>query len=157
MKPKQNTKVRLIKVREEYKPPGIFALGEWDWSDEDFLDKVFNFMTVDQLSDRVPQILIDGILREGEIAIFGGGTKTAKTLLLQCLAICATNGLPFLGRAVKQCYRVPILDFELQENTIKRRLEHMCALLQAMHPNKQITADRIPIVSLEELPSTFVM
>lgn len=63
----------------------------------------------------VPEI-VDGVLREGQIAVLCGYYGTGKSPLVSNLAFCIRNGLEWLGRRVS-ARDVVLLDFETPRPT----------------------------------------
>jgi hypothetical protein len=65
--------------------------------------------------------IIEGLLREREVATVVGAAKTAKTWFSLALALAVANGDPFLGMATHR-RRVLYLDYELKIGTFRKRL-----------------------------------
>ena len=65
--------------------------------------------------------IIDGILREKEVASVVGAAKTAKTWFAMSLGLAVAQGHPFLGRATHR-RNVLYIDYELKEATIRKRI-----------------------------------
>ncbi len=74
--------------------------------------------TIASLSD--PPI-IEGLLREREVATVVGAAKTAKTWFSLDLALKVAAGEPFLGMATHQ-RKVLYLDYELKKGTFQKRM-----------------------------------
>jgi len=65
--------------------------------------------------------IIEGLLREKEVATIVGAAKTAKTWFALALALKVAAGEQFLGMVTHRC-RVLYLDFELKEGTFRKRM-----------------------------------
>lgn len=65
--------------------------------------------------------IIEGLLREKEIATIVGAAKTAKTWFAMDLALKVAAGEPFLGMETHQC-KVLYLDYELKPGTLRKRM-----------------------------------
>jgi RecA-family ATPase len=74
------------------------------------------------------EVIIDGLVRRGEVLNCIAGTKVGKSWLALLLAFCVATGRPFLGRGVTRG-RVLLLDNELHPETIQNRL---AAVAQAL-------------------------
>lgn len=66
-------------------------------------------------------VLIDGLFRYHEVINLIGAPKTSKSWFALLMAYSIANGVPFLGREVKQG-RVLIIDNELNQGTLKERV-----------------------------------
>lgn len=69
-------------------------------------------------------VVIDGLLRIGEVCNLVAAPKTGKSWSAMALAIAAAAGRPWLGRTVEQS-RVLVIDLELNEATIRHRLRRI--------------------------------
>jgi hypothetical protein len=65
--------------------------------------------------------IIEGLLREREVATVVGAAKTAKTWFSLALALSVASGDPFLGMATHR-RKVLYLDYELKVGTFKKRM-----------------------------------
>jgi hypothetical protein len=65
--------------------------------------------------------IIEGLLREREVATVVGAAKTAKTWFSMDLALKVAAGEPFLGKATHK-RKVLYLDYELKEGTLRKRI-----------------------------------
>jgi hypothetical protein len=111
--------------------------------------------TKDQLSLRKlsdPQI-IEGMLREKEIAAIVASPKSCKTWIAMDLALAVAAGRPFLRRETVR-KRVLYIDYELKAGTLLSRisklspvkpvgLSHLCLRGQVALPNKEDLKDLI--------------
>jgi hypothetical protein len=70
------------------------------------------------------EYLVDDMIARGTITLWTGTDGTAKTFLVQEMAIAVAKGSPFLGR---HCQRCPVLylDYENPSFAVKERLELM--------------------------------
>ncbi len=87
-----------------------------------------NPQKIHNLSD--PSI-IEGLLREREVASVIGAAKTAKTWFTLALALAVALGQRFLGKISTQC-KVLYLDYELKDGTFIKR---MCMLSESRPEN----------------------
>lgn len=65
--------------------------------------------------------IIDGLLREREVATVIGPAKTSKTWFTLKMALAVASGDPFLGRPTFQ-RKVLYLDYELKSQTFEKRM-----------------------------------
>jgi len=65
--------------------------------------------------------IVEGLLREREVASVIGAAKTSKTWFSLALALAVAKGEPFLGRVTHQ-RKTLYLDYELKEGTFKKRM-----------------------------------
>ncbi|MCX6875950.1 MAG: AAA family ATPase [Verrucomicrobia bacterium] len=65
--------------------------------------------------------IIEGLLREREVATVVGAAKTAKTWFSLALALAVAAGEPFLGMATHR-RKVLYLDYELKQGTFRKRM-----------------------------------
>jgi AAA domain len=75
-----------------------------------------------------PQLIIEGMLRRGEILIFNGGSKAKKTWSALMMASCVVGQKPFWNRQTVKG-RVCYINFELSRWTCQRRLRAVSAEL----------------------------
>lgn len=73
---------------------------------------------ISQLSDAP---IIEGLLREREVASVVGAAKTAKTWFSLDMALKVSAGVPFLGMITHK-RKVLYLDYELKEGTFRKRM-----------------------------------
>lgn len=69
----------------------------------------------------LPEELVDGLIRKNSVVMFASGSKSYKTWTLLHLALCVSQGLPWLGRKVTKG-RVLFLNFELSPAELQSRL-----------------------------------
>jgi hypothetical protein len=74
-----------------------------------------------KLAEMADAPIVEGILRDREIAIVVGQAKTAKTWFALDCALCVASGRRFLDRSTRQ-RRVLYLDYELKPGTFTRRM-----------------------------------
>jgi len=65
--------------------------------------------------------IIEGLLREREVATVVGAAKTAKTWFSLALALSVASGDPFLGMTTHR-RKLLYLDYELKEGTFRKRM-----------------------------------
>ncbi|WP_050031106.1 AAA family ATPase [Verrucomicrobium sp. BvORR034] len=75
----------------------------------------------DRIANMSDPPIIDGMLREREVATVVGPAKTAKTWFTLKMALAVAGGDPFLGRATFQ-RKVLYLDYELKPGTFEKRM-----------------------------------
>ncbi len=99
------------------------------------------------------EIVIDGILRRGEIANLIASPKMGKTWIVLGMAVCVANGRDWLGRKTKKG-RVLLIDNELPLSEIKHRLDRVSKAMG-------LPVDGIDIISLrgkqKDLPTLEAM
>lgn len=70
------------------------------------------------------RVIIDGLLRERDVMMAVGGTKTRKTFFAMQLTMSVVGGIPFLGKYPTSSQgRVLVLDYELFPDDIVKRVE----------------------------------
>jgi len=82
--------------------------------------KSFKLQNIDQLPTEMPPIVIHGLLRQLEIILLGGHSKSWKSWALLDLLFCVANGFPWLGFETVQG-TVVHFDLELLGAEIRRR------------------------------------
>lgn len=75
----------------------------------------------DEIADMSDPMIIEGMLREGEVTSVVGGAKSCKTWFSLALALAVARGEAFLGFAVNR-QRVLYLDYELKPGTFRKRM-----------------------------------
>jgi hypothetical protein len=68
-----------------------------------------------------PPAVVDGLLRRGEVGVFGGGSKSFKSWLAMDLCLAVACGRSFLGRQTTQG-RVLLVNLELPEWALRKRI-----------------------------------
>jgi hypothetical protein len=100
----------------------------FEWTISDGADRwTDDAAEIAQLSDSP---IIEGLLREKEVATVVGAAKTAKTWFSLALALNVSAGTPFLGMETHQ-RKTLYLDYELKEGTFRKRM----SLLSAQRPS----------------------
>jgi RecA-family ATPase len=69
--------------------------------------------------------IIEGLIREGQIAAIGGPFGVGKSPLLQDLSICRTRGITWCGRRV-EAGPVILFDFESAGPAYRRGISNIC-------------------------------
>jgi RecA-family ATPase len=69
----------------------------------------------------IPPELVEGMIHQGTLAMFAGGSKACKSFTLLDLGISVSQGLPWWGRHVKKG-RVLYVNFELAPAFLQQRL-----------------------------------
>ncbi len=94
---------------------GAFVLPPWrTWGELDVLDLP------------TPPSVVDGLLRRGEVGVFGGASKSFKSWAGLDLAVAVACGREWMGR---QCVtgRVLIVNLELPEWAIRKRIREIAS------------------------------
>ena len=73
-------------------------------------------------------IVVEGLIRRGDVVNLVGGPKARKSFLVMQLALCVASGIPFLGRATTQG-RVLLIDNELRGDDLARRAQAMASAM----------------------------
>ena len=107
---------------------------------------------LDEHPVRTPYI-IEGVLREGEVAALIAPPKCAKSFLLADLALSCATGNRWHGHWHVREGRACIVDNELTRNEIAHRLREV---MRAKGISRERVADRITIVSLRETTTSAV-
>lgn len=107
---------------------------------------------LDEQPVRTPYI-IDGVLREGEVAALIAPPKCAKSFLLADLALSCATGNHWHGHWHVREGRACIVDNELTRNEIAHRLREV---MRAKGISRERVADRITVVSLRETTTSAV-
>lgn len=79
---------------------------------------------VDELSDVMPAVLVDGMICQGDHVLVQGASKMRKTWFLMQMLYCLINGLPFLDFKTNTVQGIHA-DLELREYFCRRRLEKL--------------------------------
>jgi hypothetical protein len=69
----------------------------------------------------MPEVLVDGLIRKRSVVMLASGSKSFKTWIVLHLALCVSEGVPWLDRKVKQG-RVLFLNSELTPADLQSRL-----------------------------------
>jgi len=77
--------------------------------------------------------IIEGLLREGQLAVLGGAFGVGKSPLIADLTIHLLNGIPWCGREVQQ-RPVIVFDFENVVSIYQRNLKNICSALKVELP-----------------------
>jgi RecA-family ATPase len=73
--------------------------------------------------------LLEGVLSEGELALWVGREKHRKSSMILLFAVCLALGRAFLSFKIPAPARVVILDYESKPGSLKRRYEAICNAL----------------------------
>src|SRR5882724_12519112 len=85
--------------------------------------KLPEIVSADQLLGQrleIPPELVEGMIHQGTLAMFAGGSKACKSFTLLDLAISVPQGLPWWGRQVVKG-RVLYVNFELGQAFLRKR------------------------------------
>jgi len=75
-----------------------------------------------------PLVIVEDLIAQGDLGLITAGSKSYKSWTALQLAICVANGIPFLGRTT-QPTKTLVLNFELKEASIRRRLKSIASRL----------------------------
>lgn len=92
---------------------------EWVEDENDTLPAEEPLGDLDDLPDLAPE-LVGGLLREGHKMLLAAPSKAGKSFLLMELAVCVAEGVPWLGRPVRQG-RVLYVNLELDPVSCRHR------------------------------------
>ena len=81
--------------------------------------KLFSSLSV------TPPDIVEGIVREGQLVTLAGSYSVGKSPLLQELAVCIINGIPFFGRKV---LKRPVVYFDMENAgyAIEQNMRNIC-------------------------------
>ncbi len=91
---------------------------------------IYPFGTLMSLELAPPCFAVEGIINEGQNAIFAGYFGVGKTMFAGQLSISLATGKPFVGRVVRRQYKTVFIDFETGPSAIQQRLAKQ---VEAMH------------------------
>lgn len=91
---------------------------------------IYPFENLMSLEVAPPCHAVEGLINEGQNAIFAGYFGVGKTMFAGQLSICLATGRPFVGRAVRRQYKTVFMDFETGPGAIRQRLARQ---VEAMH------------------------
>src|SRR5258708_22211211 len=83
---------------------------------------IYPFGTLMSLEVARPCFAVEGLINEGQNAIFAGYFGVGKTMFAGQLSISLATGRPFVGRAVRRQYKTVFMDFETGPGAIQQRL-----------------------------------
>ncbi len=95
--------------------------------------------------------IIEGLVRRGEVANLISASKSYKTYLVLCLAICMAMGRVWLDRFKCRAGKVLVIDMELQKPSITQRTRDIAS---AMFAQPDDIANMIDVVSLRGRSAT---
>lgn len=78
------------------------------------------------------EVVIDGLVRRGEVMNIISSTKVGKSWLVGGLMFCVSKGLPWLGRKTKKG-NVLLIDNELQPSVIENRMAVIADSMRIKH------------------------
>jgi AAA domain len=91
---------------------------------------IYPFESLMSLEVAPPCPAVEGLINEGQNAIFAGYFGVGKTMFAGQLSISLATGRPFVGRAVRRRYKTVFMDFETGPGAIRQRLAKQ---VEAMH------------------------
>ncbi|MGO9575894.1 MAG: AAA family ATPase [Terriglobales bacterium] len=95
---------------------------------------IYPFESLMSLDVAPPCHAVEGLVNEGQNAIFAGYFGVGKTMFAGQLSISLATARPFLGRGVRRRYRTVFMDFETGPGAIQQRLAKQ---VEAMHLNEE--------------------
>jgi hypothetical protein len=84
---------------------------------------IYSLETLLSLNVEPPQYAVEGLINEGQTAVFAGYFGVGKTMFAGQLSIATSTGRGFLGRDVHRPYKTVFIDFETGPGAIKERME----------------------------------
>lgn len=90
--------------------------------------KIMSMSTLGQAFPTQNEPLVDGLIRQGEVATFVGGSKSRKSWLLMHLCMSIAAGLPWLGFQTTP-RKVLLVDLELSGGTLSFRSSKVMAAM----------------------------
>jgi hypothetical protein len=86
------------------------------------LPGIYPFESLMSLEVAPPRHAVEGLINEGQNAIFAGYFGVGKTMFAGQLSICLATGRPFLGRTAGRQYKIVFMDFETGPGALRQRL-----------------------------------
>jgi AAA domain len=83
---------------------------------------IYSYEGLLALAVNAPQYAVEGLINEGQTALFAGYFGVGKTMFAGQLSIALATGRGFLGRRVHRPFKTIFLDFETGPGAIKERL-----------------------------------
>jgi hypothetical protein len=111
-------------------------------------DDALEPVAIGRLWDSDPHLrepVIDGLLRRGQVGNLISTSKSYKTYLVLCLAVCVALARMWLERFATVGGKVLLIDLELQPPDISRRMHD---IVSAMHVAPSDVAGRVEVVTL---------
>jgi len=101
-------------------PRPAAAAEPWDW---------FDAWEAAEAPGKLPPVVIEGLLRRGEVCNIVGATKTAKSWFALGLLFSVAAGREWLGRRCERG-RVALIDNELKAQVLRNRLARVAGAMQ---------------------------
>jgi hypothetical protein len=79
-------------------------------------------------------VIIEGMLAQGDLSLITAGSKSFKSWLALQIALCTSNGIPFLNQQTMPT-KTLVLNFELKPPSIKNRLRSIACRLKCGQKN----------------------
>lgn len=129
---------------------------EWVEEENDTLPEEEPLGDLNDIPELAPE-LIDGVLREGHKMLLAAPSKAGKSFLLMELAVCVAEGIPWLGRNVKQG-KVLYVNLELDPVSCKHRFRDIYGAMRCHgHENDILVLNlRGRSVPLDRLAPTLI-
>jgi hypothetical protein len=99
------------------------------------------------------RLFFEGLLSEGDFAIWLGREKHRKTNVLLQFAICAALGRSFLHFEFKpsQPLKIIIVDYETKTHSLKRRYDAICTAMKLSKDDCQLLSENLEIVEVRKM------
>src|SRR5258708_7269927 len=99
------------------------------------------------------RVFYEGLLTEGDFAIWLGREKHRKTNLLLQFAICAALGRSFLNFEFvpSQPLKVVVLDYETKTHSLKRRYDAICTAMELTEGDLRVLNENLEIVEVRKM------
>lgn len=107
-------------------------------------------LCADDYPCKEPLVIVENLISQGDLGLITAGSKSYKSWAALQLSLCVANGIPFLGRNTQQT-KTLVLNFELKEASIRRRLKGIAARLDCGLNNLLVWNLRN-----HEIPSSFL-
>jgi AAA domain len=108
-------------VQIAVKPTGIYSLG-----------------SLLSLDVEAPHYAVEGLINEGQTAVFAGYFGVGKTMFAGQLSIATSTGRDFLGRQIHRPRKTVFIDFETGAGAIKERMERQVEAAQLTDEQRQL-------------------
>jgi hypothetical protein len=99
------------------------------------------------------QVIYDGLLSLGDIAVWIGREKARKSNFLLVLAICAAVGRDFLSFKfmAKAAMRIVIIDFESKNRSLKRRYDSIADAMKLTAEERALLKQNLNVIEVRRI------
>jgi len=117
---------------------------------------IYSYTGLLALAVSAPQYAVEGLINEGQTALFAGYFGVGKTMFAGQLSIALATGRNFLGRRVHRPFKTIFLDFETGPGAIKERLARQVEAARLTDEEKQLLGQNwIYVDGMDETCSLF--